>query len=199
METIDTILTYWFGANPEEAALAKGRAELWWSKNAEVDKEMRERFEGSLQLAAQGKLDPWLAEPHGRLALIILTDQFPRNIYRDSPLAFSFDAKALERSIEGIDLGVDRLLRPIESAFFYLPLEHSEQLEHQERSVRMFGNLVPRVAAEQKEIFEQYLNFAVLHRDIVARFGRFPHRNRILGRSSTAEELHFLSQPGSSF
>jgi uncharacterized protein (DUF924 family) len=199
MESIDTILTYWFGANPETAALAKDRADLWWSKNVEVDKEIRERFESSLQKAAQGKLDPWLAEPRGRLPLIILTDQFPRNIYRDSPLAFSFDAKALAWSLDGIDLGLDRLLRPIESAFFYLPLEHSELLEHQERSVRMFGNLVPLAAAEQKEIFEHYLNFAILHRDIIARFGRFPHRNRILGRSSTTDELHFLSQPGSSF
>ena len=199
MATIETILTYWFGANPGEAAMAKDRADLWWSKNAEVDREIRRRFEGSLELAAEEKLDPWLAEPRGRLALIILTDQFPRNIYRDSPLAFSFDAKALECSLEGVEQSHDLLLQPIERAFFYLPLEHSELLEHQERSVLMFGNLVPLVAAEQKEIFEQYLSFAILHRDIIARFGRFPHRNRILGRSSTAEEIHFLSQPGSSF
>ncbi len=199
MATIETILTYWFGANPDEAALAKDRADLWWSKNTEVDREIRERFEGSLQHAAEGKLNPWVAEPRGRLALIILTDQFPRNIYRDSPLAFSFDAKALECSLEGIGLGLDRSLHPIERAFFYLPLEHSELLEHQERSVGMFGALVPLVAVEQKEIFEHYLYFAILHRDIVARFGHFPHRNRILGRPSTAEELHFLSQPGSKF
>ena len=199
METIETILSYWFGANPDGAALAKDRAKLWWSKNAEVDGEIRERFESSVQLAAAGKLKPWLTEPRGRLALIILTDQFPRNIYRDSPRAFGFDAQAREWSVEGIELGLDRLLRPIERAFFYLPLEHSELLEHQERSVRVFGELVPSAAAEQVEIFEHYLNFAILHRDIVARFGRFPHRNQILGRTSTAEELYFLSQPGSSF
>jgi len=91
------------------------------------------------------------------------------------------------------------LLQPIERAFFYLPLEHSERLEHQELSVRVFGILVPLVAAEQREICGHYLCVAVLHRDIIARFGRFPHRNRILGRSSTAEELYFLSHPGSSF
>ena len=128
-----------------------------------------QRFEASLRLAPQGKLKPWLAEPRGRLALIILTDQFPRNIYRDSPRAFSFDAKALEWSLEGIEQGHDHLLKPIERAFFYLPLEHSERLEHQERSVRMVGELVPLVAAEQREIFEHYLNFAILHRDIIAR------------------------------
>ena len=111
----------------------------------------------------------------------------------------SFDAKALAWSLEGIEQSHDQLLQPIERTFFYLPLEHSERLEHQERSVRMFGELVPLVAAEQKEIFEHYLNVAILHRDIIARFGRFPHRNQILGRSSTAEELYFLSQPGSSF
>jgi len=110
-------------------------------------------------------------------------DQFPRNIYRDSPLAFSFDAKALEWSLNGIEQDHDQLLQPIERAFFYLPLEHSERLDHQEQSVYMFGELVPLVAAEQREIFEHYLNFAILHRDIIARFSRFPHRNRILGRS----------------
>ena len=199
MATIETILTYWFGANPGEAALAKDRADLWWSKHAEVDREIRERFEGSLELAAVGKLDSWVAEPRGRLALIILADQFPRNIYRDSPRAFSFDAKALAWSLEGIEQSHDQLLQPIERTFFYLPLEHSERLDHQERSVRMVGELVPLVAAEQKEIFEHYLNVAILHRDIIARFGRFPHRNHILGRSSTAEELYFLAQPGSSF
>ena len=199
MASIENVLNYWFGANPGEAALAKDRADLWWSKHAEADREIRQRFEASVQLAAEGKLDPWLAEPRGRLALIILTDQFPRNIYRDSPLAFSFDAKALEWSTDGIEKGHDQLLQPIERAFFYLPLEHSERLDHQERSVRMVSDLVPLVAAEQREIFEHYLNVAILHRAIIARFGRFPHRNRILGRSSTAEELHFLSQPGSSF
>ena len=199
METIDTILTYWFGASPDTAALAKDRADLWWSKNAAFDSEIRERFESTVQSAGDGHLDPWLAEPRGRLALIILTDQFPRNIYRDSPRAFAFDANALEWSLAGIEQGHDRLLRPIERVFFYLPLEHSERLEHQERSVRLFGELVPLVGREQQENFEQYLNLAVRHRDIVARYGRFPHRNRILGRPSTPEELSFLSQPGSSF
>jgi len=199
LETVDSILAYWFGAYPDRAALAKERADLWWSKDSEVDNEIRERFESSVQWAGEGKLNAWLAQPRGRLALIILTDQFPRNIYRDSPRAFAFDAKALDWSLAGIELGCDRALRPIERVFFYLPLEHSERLAHQERSVRMFSEIVPTAASDQREIFEYYLNFAILHRDIVARFGRFPHRNRILGWSSTPEELDFLSQPGSSF
>ena len=195
----ETILTYWFGANPDQAALAKDRADLWWSKNIDVDREIRQRFESSVQLAGEGRLNSWLIEPRGRLALIILTDQLPRNIYRDSPQAFAFDTRALEWSLDGIESSVDRRLRPIERVFFYLPLEHSERLEDQERSVAMFRELLPSVDPDQQEIFESYLNFAILHRDVVARFGRFPHRNRILGRTSTPEELYFLSQPGSSF
>ncbi len=195
----ETILTYWFGANPDQAALAKDRADLWWSKNIDVDREIRQRFESSVQLAGEGRLNSWLIEPRGRLALIILTDQLPRNIYRDSPQAFAFDTRALEWSLDGIESSVDRWLRPIERVFFYLPLEHSERLEDQERSVAMFRELLPSVDPDQQEIFESYLNFAILHRDVVARFGRFPHRNRILGRTSTPEELYFLSQPGSSF
>jgi len=195
----ETILTHWFGTDPDMAALAKDRADLWWSKNSQVDEEIRARFESTVRLAGEGKLNLWVAEPRGRLALIILTDQFPRNIYRDSPQAFGFDAQALKWSLEGIELGFDRSLRPIERVFFYLPLEHSEQLEHQERSVSMSSELVPIVTADQREIFEHYLNFAILHRDIIARFGRFPHRNQILGRLSTPEEMYFLSQPGSSF
>ena len=195
----EMILSYWFGAHPDTAALAKERADLWWSKNAEIDREIRERFESTVQSAGDGHLDPWLAEPRGRLALIILTDQFPRNIYRDSPRAFALDVQALEASLTGLDQGHDRLLRPIERLFYYLPLEHSERLAHQERSVRLIGELVSIVDADQQAIFDQYLSFAVRHREIIARFGRFPHRNRILGRSSTPEELYFLSQPGSSF
>ena len=113
----ETILTYWFGAKPDQAALAKDRADLWWSKNNEVDREIRQRFESSVQLASEGKLNSWLIEPRGRLALIILTDQLPRNIYRDSPQAFAFDTRALEWSLDGIESSVDRLLRPIEQVF----------------------------------------------------------------------------------
>jgi len=195
----EMILGYWFGADPDKAALARDRADLWWAKNAEADRDIRERFETTVLLAGTGNLDLWLAEPRGRLALIILIDQFTRNIYRESPRAFALDAKALECGLTGIELGYDRSLRPIERVFFYLPLEHSERLEHQELSVRLIGDLVPLAAPEQKEIFEQYLDIAIRHRDIIARFGRFPHRNRILGRPSTPDELQFLSQPGSSF
>jgi uncharacterized protein (DUF924 family) len=195
----ETILDFWFGSEADDAAVAKERANLWWSKNKETDDEMRRRFEIYVILAVSKQMKEWLATPRGRLALIILTDQFPRNIYRDTARAFSCDEKALAWCIGGLEQKVDRELRPIERVFFYLPLEHAEAIEHQDLSVKCFGELVSTVPADQRPIFEEYLEFAVRHRQIIERFGRFPHRNKVLGRASTAEELAFLAEPESSF
>jgi uncharacterized protein (DUF924 family) len=197
--TVHAVIEFWFGSNPGDAATAKERSALWWAKNPQVDEEIRERFEGWVAKAAAGALSYWEATAAGRLALILLTDQFPRNIYRDSPRAFAHDAKALAWCLDGIEQHVDRKLRPIERVFFYLPLEHAESLEHQEKSVKHFSELVSIVDEPDKAVFKEYLDFAVRHRDIIARFGRFPHRNKILGRQSTAEEIAFLNEPGSSF
>jgi len=152
-----------------------------------------------LRAAASGELDDWASEPKSLLALILLTDQFPRNIYRESARAFAFDAKALAWCLEGMASGLHLALRPIQRVFFYLPLEHTESLAYQERSVRLFKKLLDSVSADQKPAFASFFDFAVHHRNIIARFGRFPHRNKILGRSSTPEELAFLAEPGSSF
>jgi uncharacterized protein (DUF924 family) len=197
--TPETILEFWFGSDTDDAAVAKERANLWWSKNKETDDKIRRRFEIYVILAASEQMKDWLATPRGRLALIILTDQFPRSIYRDTARAFSCDEKALMWCIEGLEQKVDRELRPIERVFFYLPLEHAEYIEHQDLSVKCFGELVSTVPAEQRPIFEEYLDYAVRHRQLIERFGRFPHRNEILGRESSAEELAFLAEPGSSF
>ena len=197
--TIEAILDFWFGSSPDDSVVAKEKSALWWSKSPEIDGEIRQRFESSARGAAAGKLSDWLSTPRGRLALILITDQFPRNIYRDSPRAFAQDLKALAWTRDGIEQGLDLKLRRIERVFFYLPLEHSESLQHQEQSVKYFGELGSLASPEHKPIFEEYLNFAVRHRDIIARFGRFPHRNKILGRESTADELAFLAEPGSSF
>jgi uncharacterized protein (DUF924 family) len=199
LTTSEAILDFWFGANPDDGAMPKERAKLWWSKNKEVDDEIRRRFENHVVMAVSGELNDWLSTPRGRLALIILTDQFPRNIYRDAARAFSCDAQALTWCIEGLERGVDRDLRPIERVFFYFPLEHAESLEHQELSVQCFSELIAIVPAEQKSTFEEYLDYAIRHRQIIQRFGRFPHRNKILGRESTPEELVYLAEPGSSF
>jgi uncharacterized protein (DUF924 family) len=200
METPGTIHEYWFGTNLEDAAVtAREKARLWWSKDAEVDNEIRRRFESWVIKAGSGEFDNWASNPQDRLALILLTDQFPRSIYRDSAKAFAFDTKALSLAHTGIDAGFDAALRPLEKVFFYLPLEHSEALADQQRSVSLFQKLVDEAGPNQKPTFAEYLDFAVRHRDIISRFGRFPHRNKALGRNSTPEELSFLQQPGSGF
>jgi uncharacterized protein (DUF924 family) len=199
-ETPENIRKYWFGTALEDAAvMARERAPLWWSKNPEVDNEIRRRFESWVIKAGSGELDHWALNPQDRLALILLTDQFPRSIYRDSAKAFAFDTKALSLAREGVDAGSDASLHLLEKVFFYLPLEHSESLADQQRSVSLFQKLFDEAGTDQKPTFAEYLDFAVRHREIISRFGRFPHRNEALGRTSTTEELSFLQQPGSGF
>ena len=199
MEQAELILEYWFGTDADDLVAANQHAALWWKKNPQVDQEIRERFASLLDAAANGDLDDWLTHPRGRLALIILADQFSRNMYRDTPRSFAFDQFAQTWCKAGLDNGADRLLRPIERVFFNLPLEHSESLEDQQRSVALCKSLAESVPDAHRELFDGYLKYAERHRDIVQRFGRFPHRNAILGRESTEEEIAFLQQPGSSF
>ena len=199
MENPETILEYWFGNDPDDAAVAKNRSSLWWSKNPKTDDEIRNRF-GPLLLAAEsGDLDDWQSSTGGRLALILLTDQFPRNIYRGTSAAFRFDRIALNLSLNGLKLALDKDLRHIQRVFFYLPLEHSENLGYQQRCVRLFQDLAREVSLDLKPVFEGYVDYALRHQVIIERFGRFPHRNLILGRQSTSDEIHFLEQPDSSF
>lgn len=199
MATADDVLFYWIGNEPDDGRLADQRGPLWWSKNATTDAEIRERFGSLVCAAGQGELDAWARTPRSRLALVILMDQFTRNIHRDTPDAFALDDRALAHALDGIEMEEDRDLRPIERVFLYMPLEHAEDVAMQECSVAMFEALRDEVPAAHKEPFDVFLDFAIRHRDVIARFGRFPHRNAILGRASTAEELAFLEQPGSSF
>ncbi|HVL75514.1 MAG TPA: DUF924 family protein [Noviherbaspirillum sp.] len=199
METIETILHFWFGTESDDARVASAQARLWWMKHPDVDREIRERFEGTLEAAMRGELDGWRASPRGRLALIVLADQFPRNMYRDTPRAFAYDAQARGWCLEALDAGADQALRPIERVFLYLPLEHSERLEDQERAVALFKRLHEEAGEAARPAFAEFLDYAYRHRDVIARFGRFPHRNRILQRASTDEEEAFLRTPGSSF
>lgn len=199
METAHTLLQFWFGTSDDDAEVARAQSALWWSKDASTDTTIRTRFAGLLAQAEDGALDDWLATPRGRLALIVLTDQFPRNMYRDTPEAFAFDHLARAWCEAGLALGADQALRPIERVFFYLPLEHSEALADQQRAVALFEALSGDGAATLQPTLASNLDFALRHRDIIARFGRFPHRNRILGRASTPEETAFLREKGSSF
>ena len=141
----------------------------------------------------------WTASARGALAVVILLDQFSRNMFRGTPRAFAQDPLALAICNSAVDTGMDEELSPLERSFLYLPMEHSEDLAVQERSVRCFGALLERCAAADRDLFAEFLDYAEQHRRIVARFGRFPHRNAVLGRPSTPEELRFLEAPGSSF
>jgi uncharacterized protein (DUF924 family) len=193
------ILHFWFGDDSDDVVVAGKQQALWWSKNPHTDTLIRTRFEPLVLAAEAGELDGWRATPEGLLALILLVDQFPRNIYRDTPDAFSFDPLARKLCLEALDTGADQQLRPIQRIFAYLPLEHSENLAHQQRCVELTTALALQVPEAWRTSFESFAGFAEKHRVIIERFGRFPHRNAILGRPSTDEELQFLQQPGSSF
>jgi uncharacterized protein (DUF924 family) len=191
MSPAQDILHFWFG-HPDEPNYGKQKS-FWFIKNPEVDEELKTRFLKDYQQAAAGDLDDWLNSPATCLALIILLDQLPRNIFRGTPAAFATDLKALAAAQHGIIQGYDRQFLPIQRWFFYLPFEHSENLAHQQQSVKLFQELShdPESASA--------ITYALQHLEIIERFGRFPHRNRILGRVSTPEEEEFLKQPGSSF
>ena len=199
MPTIDDILTFWFGTDDDDARVADQQASLWWKKDPATDEAIRRRFEPQVLAAGQDKLEDWRTTPDGRLALILLTDQFPRNIYRDTPEAFRFDRKARDLCAEGLELGQAAHLRPIQRVFFYLPLEHSEDIDDQTWCVDLMRTLARRVPEAWKPTFEAFVDYAEAHQRIIDRFGRFPHRNAILGRTSSDEEVAFLKQPGSSF
>ena len=199
MTDSDQVLEFWFGSNPDDAAVAREKSDLWWKVKPATDEAIRTRFDALVESAGRGDLSAWAQTPRGLLALILLTDQFPRNIHRKTPKAFAFDPAARAFCKHGIARGFDLQLRPIQRVFHYLPLEHSELLEDQDESVRLYAELVELVPEPHKDLFRGYLDFAEQHRQIIVRFGRFCHRNAILGRPSRPEELEFLKQPGSSF
>jgi uncharacterized protein (DUF924 family) len=195
----EPVLQFWFGSGSDAVEIAKRQTELWWGKSPAIDADVCERFGALRERAISGELENWEQTNRGRLALIILVDQLSRNIFRDRPEAYTYDFAAQEWCLTGLDLGADEELQPIERVFFYLPLEHSESRVDQARSVALFADLLARAPIAQQELFSTYLDFAKQHQVIVDRFDRFPHRNRILGRTSTAEEIEFLEGPGSAF
>jgi len=150
------ILDFWFGAHAGDSATAQARQQLWWSKNAVIDAEIRERFGPAVAAAAAGAYREWAREPRGRLALILLFDQFPRNIYRETPQAFAHDGLALRLALDGIAAAADRPLRAIERVFCYLPLEHAESLALQERSVALFSGIAECVTYEDLYTFSLF-------------------------------------------
>jgi uncharacterized protein (DUF924 family) len=195
----DAVLRFWFGESAGSPETARRQSALWWSKQPAIDTTIRRQFAPLVQAAGFGRFAEWQNTARGTLALIITLDQFPRNLFRGSPRAFAYDAQAREAAIALIRTGEHRQLRLIERVFVYLPLEHSEIPAHQDECVALFEALYDEAPEEEKAVFAGYVDFAHRHRDIVRRFGRFPHRNAALGRASTPEESAFLLQPGSSF
>jgi len=195
----ENVLAFWFGPPGSAAAIAGRQRTLWFGKSPANDQAVVERFAATLTAAAAGLLDHWARTPRGRLALVIVLDQFPHHIHRDRPQAFATDAQALVLSLAALAAGEDRQLAPIERVFLYLPLEHAESLDLQERSVLLYEQLAQEAPDDERALFDGFLDYARRHRDVVARFGRFPHRNAILGRPSTPDEIEFLKQPGSRF
>lgn len=193
------VLDYWFGSEADDSVVARNKGGMWWNSTPIIDDEMRSKFGTQVELAGRGELSGWGGTPAGLLALILLTDQFPRNIHRNTPRAFVFDANARTYCKDGIARGFDQGLRAVQRVFHYLPLEHSESLQDQQECVGLFADLVRDAGPDSQELFAGYFRYAERHCEIIARFGRFPHRNRILDRVSTAEEIAFLQTPGSSF
>jgi uncharacterized protein (DUF924 family) len=187
--TPEDVLLFWFGGAGERGKPHK----RWFEKSAAFDREVRERFLPLYEDAACGRMSHLKENPLDCLARIILLDQFPRNMFRGTPRAFATDALALEAARHAVDRGFDRDMRAVERMFAYLPFEHSESFTDQERACELTQPL--DAFEETKDAYR----YAVLHRDIILRFGRFPHRNAILGRASTPEEIEFLKGPGSSF
>jgi len=200
-EKIKKIVHFWFGDLKKNEVPGDDKQKSWWMKDAEFDKRIKDNFGNDLKKAINGDLDDWKTSPEGSLALIILLDQFSRNIHRDTIKAFSQDDKSIEICLEGIEKGFDKKLHPVQRIFFYIPLMHSEDIDMQEKSLKYFSGLVKEYKESESvaDVVSNSYKFAVKHYDIIKRFGRYPHRNEILGRESTPEEIEFLNQPGSSF
>ena len=197
-ETVKKILSFWFGELKARDDVGK-QAELWWKKKLDIDIYIRDNFEEHLKKAKKGEYDDWLNAPKSTLAFIILLDQFSRHIYRNTPEAFAADTMALDWAKRGMAFQYDKELTLFERTFFYMPFEHTEDLSAQERSVVLFYELYQKSSPKQRETLKNYHIHAQQHRDIIKRFGRFPHRNEILGRVTSEEEKIFLAGPNSRF
>jgi uncharacterized protein (DUF924 family) len=190
------ILNFWFGEDPLKPL---ANLPVWFAKNSRMDALIREQFGSMIEDAGNGAFEDWSKTADGALALVILCDQFPRNVFREEPEAFAFDHIALRAAQIAMASGLDRKMSVVERCFLYLPFEHSEDADLQKRSVELFRDLFESAQGDEQLFIAQALDYAVRHCEIIEKFGRFPHRNEILGRSSTREEREFLKRPGSVF
>jgi uncharacterized protein (DUF924 family) len=185
------LLDFWFGPARHDAGAIGQRMAFWFKPGSDDDDAVRERFEAPLREAATGKLTRWQASAAGRLALVLTLDQAPRVIFRRQAAAFMYDGQALSLTLAGIDAGVDESMGLAERAFFYMPLQHSEDPLVQARSVREYEGLV-ETFPDHADVARGFLKYAREHAEIIERFGRYPHRNKALGRESTEAERAFL-------
>ncbi len=193
------LLNWWFGGGATANEIAGAKGGLWFGYKPEQDAEARERFGDLTERALAGELDDWAESPHGWLALVLLLDQLPRMIHRGTPKAFAGDERAIHLVRDGMAHGGDVLLAPIQRVFIYLVLEHAENLSVQDQAVQQFEQLHGIAEVDEQKLFAGFLDFAERHRQVIARFGRFPHRNEMLGRTSSEAERAFLAEPGSRF
>lgn len=202
---IEGVLDFWFADAPRSAAALAKRMKFWFGMEQtaaqirQQDEVIRSRFGALVEQAMRGELAAWGGSARGRLALILVLDQLPRNIHRGTARAFAGDAAALALTREGITLGFDRQLIACERVFFYMPLQHAESVAEQEEAVALFSSLASEADAEERPFVESCVPYARAHRDIILRFGRFPHRNAILGRESTAAERSYLTTDAPDF
>lgn len=189
----NNVLDFWFAAREQDQLTVDARMNGWFGNDPAFDAEVSERFCGLIESALRGELDDWSAEPRGRLALILLLCQFPRHIYKHDKRAFRGDRKALKLCEAGVASNDYKKLSALEQLFFFMPLQRIESLKIQQTSVKIFEALTGRVSETLRDTFDTVAQFAELRHDIIAEFGRFPHRNATLGRANTGDEDTYLS------
>ncbi len=199
MSEPEDVLDFWFGELDERGCANPNQRQLWWSKSDAFDETVRAKFLGDYEAIVAGEREHWRGTPRSALAYIIVLDQFSRNMFRNTPKMYAADELAREVCWEGLDANFDEELDYDERVFFYMPLEHSEQLDDHQRCRDLFDGLRECAPESLEADADNYVDFARRHREIVERFGRYPHRNEILGRPSTDEEEEFLKQPDSGF
>ena len=197
--TPESVLGFWFGDSLDLPEAAAARRLLWFRENPSFDQSIRERFGDLPSRALRGELDTWRHAARSSLALVVVLDQFPRNLYRGTAQSYAYDHAAMAACVATLESRFDTELSPLEAMFLYLPLEHAEDMQSQERCVSLFRKLMDRAPVDQRPQFESFLSYAIRHREIINRFGRFPHRNAILGRASSSEELSYLEAGGETF
>ncbi|MCZ6517133.1 MAG: DUF924 domain-containing protein [Gammaproteobacteria bacterium] len=192
-DDIKQVLDFWFCKCAQDTPQIDGRMSRWLDPDPEMDEEIKQTFGELIKQASKDGLQDWEASAEGRLALILLLDQFSRRIHPGRTVVYRGDQRALKLCADGVESGLFRELSPEQRIFFFMPLQHAESLKIQQTSVRIYNSLVEKVSETMKETFRTFAQFAELHHDIIAEFGRFPHRNKLLGRKNTVAEKTYLA------